>query len=162
MAGNAILLEFTGYWNEYNKGTMPPVSGIYCVYGGIEDPQKKKVDVKELIYIGESDNVNRRLADHDGILLWRSCLNLGRALCFNFVPIGPADRERCEAALIFKHKPPANISYVDTFPFESTTIQVSRRAPLLERKFTVQRMMVPGEVAPSGLMSRGLRLVRSF
>ncbi|MEX8520261.1 MAG: hypothetical protein AB3X44_17270 [Leptothrix sp. (in: b-proteobacteria)] len=162
MADHKISLDFRGYWNEYNKGNMPELSGIYCVYGGIEDPQKKSVDIKELIYVGESDNVNRRLAQHDAIPYWRSCIKKGRGLYFSFGPVAAAERERCEAALIFQHKPPANIIYVDTFPFESTTISLaSKRAPLLERNFTVHRMVVPGEASP-GLMRRGWQLMRSF
>jgi hypothetical protein len=164
MTGHSISIEFSGYWNEYNKGTMPGKSGIYCVYAGVEDPKKKTVNIQRLIYIGESADVHARLAHHDGIPLWRSCLKPGQALCFSFGAVADADRERSEAALIFHHKPPANIVYTDTFPFETTSVRVSRKAPLLESRFSVHPVMVSGawHPPPAGLLRRGLQLVRAF
>lgn len=164
MTGCSISIEFSGYWNEYNRGTMPGKSGVYCVYAGVEDPKKKTVHIQRLIYIGESSDVHARLAHHDGIPLWRSCLQPGQALCFSFGAVAEADRERSEAALIFHHKPPANIVYTDTFPFETTTVRVSRKAPLLESRFSVHPVMVSGarHPPPAGLLRRGLQLVRAF
>jgi len=49
------------------------------------------------------------------------------------------DIARVEAAYIFKHKPPVNIDYVKSFPFDQTTIVTSGSNAELYIDFTVYR-----------------------
>ena len=44
---------------------------------------------------------------------------------------GQADWERAEAAMIFKHKPPCNTQFVESFPFDTTTITTSGKNALM-------------------------------
>ena len=53
-------------------------------------------------------------------------------------PQSQGERERAEAAMIYRHKPPENTEYVDTFPYDRTTITTSGRNALLEQHFTVE------------------------
>lgn len=41
--------------------------------------------------------------------------------------------------MIFKHKPPENTEYVDSFPFDQTTTDLSGKTKLLHTSFTVYR-----------------------
>ena len=139
MAAQTYSIEFDGYWREPNKDGIPKKSGIYCVYTCTFDKKEKTVSLNKLVYIGESDNVNSRIADHEKQEDWESHLKDGEQLCYSFGGISGASRVRCEAAMIFKHKPPKNTEYVNSFPFDQTTMKLSGKTAKLTTKFTVNR-----------------------
>ena len=96
--------------------------------------------LKRLLYIGESGDVQDRVANHDVWSSWRRELKQGEVLCFTAALISPeADRQRAEAAMIFKHKPPCNTEYTDNFPFDTTTVTTSGKNALMHASFTVTR-----------------------
>jgi len=139
MAAQTYSIEFDGYWREENKEGVPKKSGIYCVYSCVHNKDKKNISIKKLIYIGESKNVNSRIDGHEKLPDWKKHLNLGEELCYNFGPVSLSSRARCEAAMIFKHKPPENIEYVNSFPFDQTTMRLSGKTAKLTINFTVYR-----------------------
>jgi excinuclease UvrABC nuclease subunit len=139
MAAQTYNIEFDGYWRDENKDGLPGKSGVYCVYSCVYNRSEKSVSIKKLIYIGEAGNVNSRVANHEKCNDWKSHLKSDEELCFSFGGISSTDRDRCEAALIFKHKPPENDEYVDSFPFDQTTMQLSGKTALLTTNFTVYR-----------------------
>lgn len=139
MAAQTYNIQFDGYWRDENKGSLPSKSGVYCVYSCVHNKSEKTVSITKLIYIGEAANVNTRVANHEKYDDWKSHLKSGEELCFSFGGVSSADRERCEAALIFKHKPPENKEYVDSFPFNQTTMRLSGKTALLTTNFTVNR-----------------------
>ena len=100
-----IRLDFEGYWREIKKNCIPDASGIYCVYACTYNENAGTVSIRELIYVGESDNVRNlyvyllRLAD------WKKRLRPNETLCYSFAGISENDRVRAEAAVIFHHKP---------------------------------------------------------
>lgn len=119
-----IDLDFDGYWREVNKDSVPSKSGIYCVYSCVYNSNEKTVSITKLLYIGESEDVHRRIAKHDRLDDWKKELSANETLCYSFAPINEDDRERAEAALIFKHKPPMNKEYFNNFPYTDTKISV--------------------------------------
>ena len=139
MAAQTYTVEFEGYWREPNKSGVPSQSGIYCVYACTHDTQANTVTLRKLIYIGESDNVCSRISNHEKQRDWERNLNAGEQLCYNFGTVAAAFRVRCEAAMIFKHKPPENTEYVNDFPFDQTTMNLSGKTYLLQKSFTVYR-----------------------
>lgn len=139
MSAESYSLLFDGYWREPNIGGIPAESGVYCVYACKHNSQAGTVSIRQLIYIGESDDVKKRVAKHEKWDAWRGYLTQGEELCFSFAPVGTSDRERVEAALIFDRKPPENDEYKDSFPFDETTVSTSVRNELLAAKFTVTR-----------------------
>lgn len=133
-------LEFDGYWRAPNINGMPSKSGIYCVYACTNNRTDRTVTLNQLLYIGESADVRSRVSNHESWKDWKRKLKGGQELCFNAAPISPmAARERAEAAMIFKHKPPCNTEYVNSFPFDKTTVRTSGKNALLSAAFTVQR-----------------------
>lgn len=139
MVTKSYNLSFEGYWREPKAGGLPPQSGIYCVYGCIHNVSANTVSLKRLIYIGEAENVRDRMASHEKRSQWKRHLGPGEELCVNAALISPqSDRERAEAAMIFKHKPPCNDEYVNGFPFDRTTIRTSGKSAFLSAEFTVQ------------------------
>lgn len=139
MAVQTYSLDFDGYWRDENKGSLPAKSGVYCVYSCMHNRSEKTVSINKLIYIGEAANVNARVGGHERYNDWKRHLKSGEELCFNFGGVGAFDRDRCEAALIFKHKPPENTEYVSSFPFDQTTMQLTGQTRLLTENFTVYR-----------------------
>ena len=70
------------------------------------------VSIDELLYIGESVDVNNRIANHERAGDWKKALSGSQTLCYSFAPVMNPNRERAEAALIYKHKPPMNDEYI--------------------------------------------------
>ena len=139
MAEKTINIKFDGYWRDENKGGIPEQSGVYCVYECTHNVQEKTVSIHKLIYVGESANVNDRVANHGKYEDWLKHVRRGNELCFSFGGVGSIDRDRAEAAIIFKHKPPENDEYVNSFPFDETTMSLSGKTAPLNTYFTVNR-----------------------
>jgi len=67
---------------------------------------------------------------------WKRLLGREGILCFGFAQIANPDRERAEAALIYKHKPPANRQCGDDFLLRPTRVVSIGRAALIVPDFT--------------------------
>ena len=132
-----ISLSFKGYWREVRKSAVPAVSGVYCVYAATYHSEEETVSLRELLYVGESSNVRDRLATHERLQDWKRRLRIGETLCYAVATVNDSDRERAEAAVIYWHKPPCNVEYVNRFPFDTTHIETSGRNRFLEAAFTV-------------------------
>lgn len=139
MAAQTYNVVFDGYWREKNIGGIPSKSGVYCVYECSYNSSSNTVSIKKLIYIGESGNVNDRIKNHDKWDDWRKQLNSGNELCFSFGYVESSYRDRVEAAMIFKHKPPINTEYKNDFPFDTTTLKLTGQTALLATSFTVNK-----------------------
>jgi hypothetical protein len=139
MAEKTLTVEFDGYWRDENKGGLPAKSGVYCVYGCTHNVTEKTVSIHKLIYIGEAEGVRSRVTNHEKYKDWLKHVQRGNELCFSFGGVGATDRARAEAAMIFKHKPPENDEYVDSFPYDRTTMSLSGKTALLNTYFTVNR-----------------------
>ena len=142
MAKQTYSLTYEGYWLYRDRSSIPNRSGVYSVYACTYDPHANTVSIRMLIYIGESGTVGNRIGDHEKLRDWQKHLLPGERLCFSFAPVATASRERAEAALIYHHKPPENVEYVDNFPFDETTVTTSGRNAELARRFTVYRTKV--------------------
>ena len=115
------------------------MSGIYCVYECTHNRREGTVTIHKLIYIGESANVRSRIAGHEKRRDWLKHVRAGNELCYNFGSIVAQDRERGEAAYIYKHKPIENTEYVNDFPYPTTTCISEGKAFLLTPRFTVTK-----------------------
>lgn len=134
-----ISLNFDGYWREANKGGIPPKSGVYLVYVCRHNEPQKTVTLDKLIYIGEAGDVRDRITNHEKWAEWRRYVPNGSEVCFSFAGVTSPDRERAEATLIYYHKPPCNDEYIDSFPFEDTTVESTGRCALLSSPITIRR-----------------------
>ncbi len=144
MAAKTISLAFDGYWRDANNGGIPNQAGVYLVYTCTYNRQTEKVTLHELIYTGESDHVRDRIQGHEKRTKWKAHLTASQDLCFSFAPITSPDRQRAEAALIFQHKPPVNVEYTNSFPFDDTTVSSAGRCKFITSLFTVRRSVPVG------------------
>jgi hypothetical protein len=117
---------------------IPKQSGVFVAYEYTKDRQEASFFLKKVVYIGESENVNERIAKHKKWPFWRKHCGTNR-ICFSFAPVSNTDRKRSEAALVYKQKPPANDEHIVIFPLDETTMNLSCKIALLTRSFTVSR-----------------------
>jgi len=138
MAEKTFNQEFDGYWREPNKASIPSSSGVYCVYECTHNVEAKTVSIHKLIYIGESADVNGRIANHEKLDDWKEHVRQGKILCYSFTPVEDRYRARVEAAFINHHKPVVNTEYVDDFPFDKTTVNSKGKITKIDDTFIVQ------------------------
>ncbi|PHM67350.1 GIY-YIG nuclease family protein [Xenorhabdus budapestensis] len=142
MAEKTIDLEFKGYWVEENKSNVPSSSGIYCVYTCEHDKANGKVKLNKMIYIGESSNVESRIANHNKLESWKHQLKQGETLCYAVAKVttGEKDRLRAEAALIRTCRPSVNTEHKGDGPFayNKTTVTTSGTNHSLPPSVTVE------------------------
>lgn len=132
---NTIRLEFNGFWGD--SSYLPQTSGVYCVYRGIPNPETKTISLKELLYIGQTNNIRARITNHERLATWKSKLLPGQTLRFSYCEIELPNREYTEAALIYKHKPSLNTEYVYSFPFDDIRIRITGDTGFLDTNFIV-------------------------
>lgn len=132
-----INIEFDGFWRETKKNHIPSISGIYCVNSCTYNQETKKVTLKKLIYIGESNNINHRINNHEKLNDWKKQLKYNEVLCFNVASTNEADRDRVEASLIYHHKPPVNVEYKNTNEFAGTIIYSSGKTGKIDSVVSV-------------------------
>ena len=149
MNTNIYHLIFRGYWLSTAIDSIPAESGIYCVYACETNANSRNLALKELVYIGESENVRNRIERHENWPVWECRLDSKYALCFSFASVPDSSRVRLEAACIHEHKPPVNFEFVETFPYDRTSVDISGETGLLRSRFTVE---------PKGTNYRGTRL----
>ncbi|MBC9795895.1 GIY-YIG nuclease family protein [Sinomicrobium weinanense] len=130
--------EFKGYWRAGDNRGLPTYSGIFVVQSYYHDRDKSTVSMNDLIYIGAADNINERVRNHEKKSLWKQKLKPGEQFCYSCTPVRKEDRERIVAALIHVHQPPANSTYVDTFPFDTTRIRLCGDYPVLEKEIVAE------------------------
>lgn len=107
-----------GFYLDRDKETMPEVAGIYVVYKCDYDSYTDTVEVKEILYIGESQNIRERLnstPDHpSNHELYDDFVNeAGGAghICYGLIPMSDyseGDRKWIQEAMVFQQKPPIN------------------------------------------------------
>lgn len=128
-----------GYYRD--PGSLPTHKGVYFVYRSTYDASANTVSLKELLYIGEAENVHQRVTTHNRFDDWKRKLRAGEILCWSQCA-DALDRKTLEAALIFKHKPPLNVEYVNSFPFETTSVSLSGATALLQTSFVVRESIL--------------------
>jgi len=130
-------ISFDGYWREVNKRGLPPKSGVFCVYACIYQQATNMVMLRRLLYIGAAEDVNLCVANHEHLSELERMLLPEEELCYSFGAVGFEDRLRCEAAMIYHHRPLGNRDRVDLFSYPPTTIRLAGRAQFLDPYFTV-------------------------
>ena len=139
MATKNFKINIQGYLRDINKSGLPSHSGVYFVYAATYKQSNNSVSIKRLIYIGESENVNYRVNNHEKYDEWKKHLLSGEDLYFSTGQVEEYYRERVEAAYIFEHQPPVNKEYKNSFPFDQTTVVSTGKTSLLNTNFTVYR-----------------------
>lgn len=120
-----VTLNFKGYFfDETSKTNFPGHEGIYCVYRGTLSEDKKSCSLKELLYIGESDNLKNRIISHEKWEEWKLQLNKGESLFFSYA-LTDSYREEIEKVLIYHKKPRCNTKNIQSYNVTSLQIEIT-------------------------------------
>lgn len=124
-------INFKGYRRDSNKATLPHNSGIYMVYRCVHHKDTDKVTLKEIIYIGQAQDLNERLNNHEKYQEFCNQCENGEELCYAYADVSLDDLDIIENALIFAQKPPLNSDFVNSFNYEKTGFLVEGKCALL-------------------------------
>lgn len=75
-------LNVQGYYKQGMTRGVPSSPGIYFVYRGIHDTENNRAILKELLYIGETSNLESCLNNSDNIRMYSESLNDQETLFF--------------------------------------------------------------------------------
>ena len=127
----SFILNFKGYWREAKKDGIPAVSGVYLVYRCVYNSSSGTVSLRELIYIGQATNVNKRISSHlyDGDFQGET--HAGEVLCFSIAEVSKTDLDLVENALIFAQQPRLNIRGKESFDYPDSSFNIGGRCALL-------------------------------
>lgn len=128
----SFTLNFKGYWRESNKDYIPEVSGIYLVYRCVFNPIPRTVSLRELIYIGKSNNVKRRVSEHVTNHDFLETVRPGEEICYSVAEVSVFDLCLVENALIFAQKPRLNSQGKDVYVYQDSSFDVVGRCALLK------------------------------
>ncbi len=124
-------INFKGYRRDCNKSTLPHNSGIYMVYRCLYNEQSNTVQLNEIIYIGQAQDLNQRLNNHEKYSEFKAKCGPDEELCYAYADVSLDDLDIIENALIFAQKPPLNSELVDSFNYENASFLVEGRCALL-------------------------------
>lgn len=125
-------INFKGYRRDCNKATLPHDCGIYMVYRCIYDSLTDKVTLKEIIYIGQAEDLCDRLNNHDKRPLFLKACERGEEICYAYANVSMDDLNIVENALVFAQKPRLNFDLVDSFNYDSAAFLVEGKCALLD------------------------------
>ena len=75
MNSKSFTLQFDGYWREINAKGLPACAGNYCVYACEYNNKFNEVSLRDLLYIGESKDVQSRVLNQKKMNGWKSELH---------------------------------------------------------------------------------------
>lgn len=131
-------IQFEGYWLEKNKTGIPAKSGVYMVYRSKYDSSSDRVTLLDIIYIGQSENVQSRIVNHDRRNDFQKTLSADETLSYAFAPVSSPDIDVVEKALIISQKPPLNDQIKSNIDFSDKHFQVDGKCALLKyTNFTI-------------------------
>jgi hypothetical protein len=131
--------QIIGYYRDKNKNGIPEISGIYFVYTGTYHKYNDNVNLDQLIYIGESGDINNRIMNQEKYSEWSSYLKNDQELIFSYTEVDGTYRERLEAAYIYKHQPVVNTECKESFNYDKTRVISSGVTEFLDKDFTLER-----------------------
>ena len=135
-------LDFEGYYIDMNA--LPTYGGIYLVYKGSYNPQTNIVDLDELIYIGEAENIRKLHTNgHEHQDFFDNeveNLENGRVIYATAEIASETDRKRVENALIYHHDPEYNTDGTDSFHYPTTRVISEGAIEYLDDDFTQDRV----------------------
>lgn len=135
-----IRLSFKGYWRAEKKDFIPHFMGVYLVYRGVYNANEDTVSLRDLVYIGQAEDVNRRINEHIDDPSFTGILQGKEILCFSVAQVSSNEIDLVENALIFAQKPILNTNLKQSYNHEAAGFVIEGRCSLLRyTSFTISR-----------------------
>lgn len=129
-------LNYEGYFVD--KDDLPHYAGLYSVYTGSTDTTKREVYLRELIYIGESEDIYGRHHPHNKQVEFDAELRKGEILIYATAHHAE-DRVRIQDALIYKVKPKLNGLATQSFNHPETELFVTGKHEFIPYHFKITK-----------------------
>ncbi len=142
METNDFTLIFDGFWQQNKMDCLPDTFGVYCVYAFFSESDEEDGGIRRLLYVGSAHSIRREVMQHPCWPSWLMELKGRERVCLTAAILpSSSHRTRLEAALIFHHQPPVcdekNGIYLESFPFDETTLTLKGAANLLSPMFSI-------------------------
>lgn len=120
------LLRIQGYYTDEARSRFPDSPGIYFVYRGVLNVDTNTCTLKQLLYIGQTDSLQRRHNEHTKRDVFLNSLGVDEMLFYTFAmtDLNEEERLRVEAALIYELKPILNTQNCYTFDYPPTRVVI--------------------------------------
>ena len=129
---NKYNITFKGYRLEENASSLPEYSGIYMAYRCVFNSMANKVTLKELVYIGQAENLQKRISSHKSAEdLHDGCLE-GEVICYAYASVSLNDLGVVENALVFAQQPRLNQRLKDSFNYGASSFEIEGDCALLK------------------------------
>jgi hypothetical protein len=139
MAEQTIVIHVNGFWRDQQREDLRESPGIFFVYEAAFNESGQTVDLLNLVFIGEADNIRKRILDDENRILWNSYIDPSNELVYAYAPVDACFRERVRDAYVITHKPRANQEDGIPFRYDKTTLVSYGKAALLNPVTTVRR-----------------------
>lgn len=123
---------FRGYRRDCNRAGLPTYSGIYIVYRCTFNQEKQTVRLKELLYIGQAQNIRDRISGHDKREEFFNAAKEGEQICYSYAEVNKQDLDIVENALIYAQKPRLNDKLKDSYNHEPAQFNIEGQCALLD------------------------------
>ena len=124
-------LHFEGYWREVNKKSVPDNSGIYLIYTCRYVPESNIVSLSNLIYIGQAENLKKRIADHNEEE-FKKAISEGETLCYACASVDKGDLDIVENGMVFAEQPPYNTHLKESFNYDDSQFDIDGSCEMLK------------------------------
>jgi len=124
-------IDFKGYWRDEMVSTMPTYSGIYFVYRCTYNSDQDVVSLKELIYVGQADNLKKRICDHRSHERFQKQLLAGETLCYSCAKVDKEDIAIVHRALLLMQQPVLNRLTASDIKFGRAEFHLTGRCELV-------------------------------
>ena len=105
--GKEYTLNIQGYYLDVSKTQFPASPAIYFIYKGTFNAENRTCVLKQLLYVGEADNLLQCAATIDGSINLSSTLDADEAIFYTFSLdySDPVIRKRIVDALVYELRP---------------------------------------------------------
>ena len=119
-------LDIQGYYSDDVRSRFPHSPGIYFVYRGVLDSAANTCTLRQLLYIGQTEDLHQRHNEHSMRDEFLETVGSDEMLFYTFsiTDLPAEDRMRIEAALIYELKPALNSQNCYTFNYPPTRVVV--------------------------------------
>lgn len=131
-------LHFEGSILDDKRSSLPTYSGVYLVYCGTLSDDRNFLRCREIIYIGQAEDIRRRHSDHERRKDFLAQLQPGEVLFYSYAKVETALLDRIENALIYHQQPPLNTSGKESYLYPDTEIDSDGQCALLDRQIIVE------------------------
>ena len=133
-----VNLTFHGSLSDSDRSYMPSYGGVYIVYRGIWSEKDRLFFCREIVYIGQADDIKSRHEHHEYHQDFLSQCRQGEIVFYSFAEVNLEDRDIVEAALIYHTRPKLNRIELDQFPYPPIRVVSTGACALLDPDIIVE------------------------